>query len=544
MPKQTRNLALLCAVVLLAGCTAPLPPSSEGGTSPAVSQSSASSTPASDSAPPQPLLEDDSTYTIYLDSNTILEFDSKGNLLSSGNRTPSSTPLLSDGAVDDSLLMDIEDVLTGKPAYKKHTLVEATSEPDEYGNVQIKRTTALYDLSGQLLVDYGDYDYGFALGDLLIRKDHRGMWVSVDDVPADYFSQLWNPATDQVVQPNVNELQPLDEAKTQLLATDVFGGVLGIVDSKGQTLLDMDETVTYYNPVSWNGMFIVRDQHPQNWEATSTSWLLTKELTPVVSYELLSGGVTPEGTPYLEYRDEQGGRGLLDGELKPLFTSPGPDSMINMFDGELVLCSSPLQPDDGNHSRQQQLLRLDGTPVGKAYEQIETMEESLWDLTQKPQQFVGQQGELVELFDRQGQVLASRTIPELQSLQVMNDRLLRYALPVSEYSYQWGLLDKSLQTVMEADKYTNLYSPGGRDAAALVCGRYDVNGNVDRVDVFDTELRPITTALTQLGTVGKDRFAAVRGFQAGVMDLQGNWIGSVSIFQHTGDETLSEEDYF
>ena len=188
----------------------------------------------------------------------------------------------------------------------------------------------------------------------------------------------------------------------------------------------------------------------------------------------------------------------------------------------------------------------EGEVVADGFDQL-TPEDDMTDDDEGPAPgFLGRKGETVYRLDREGNTLAQAEFPGLDNVQPLGDGYTAYTLadPAPDpngYGYMpTGFLNPELSVVVEADRYTDIYRLSqwdGRAATALDflrCSR-EVNGT-SRRDILDLTGRVVADGLSDEGTVYDGKFAVVRGFSMGLMDLSGNWISRYSIYDGLNDE--------
>lgn len=513
---------IMLAAALLTGCVGPAKESAPPDAG--VEESGVSDSPGARGEAAAEPSQDGRQYEISFNNGTSkLVFDARGNEIP-----------------PEKQFTVLYDIVSGQPQCQKRTVVEDSGMDDEYGMPVLRRTTALYDLEGKLLHDFAEKDYEAGFGDFIIRHDHQGFVVSVDDLPKDYHSGLWNYKTGETVLDDVAYIRAMNEEKTRFLMTDAFMDGLGVTDARGNVIGGFPPPEGCHRAEPWHGMVITNDMPYDGEEGRDT--LRTETLETVLSCDSLNGAFRGIRGKYMGYRDGEEA-GILDGDFNKVYSPPDGET-VRYFDGELVILSKVAFEDaDGARHFSYRLVKTDGTELASDFENLVSADREE-DAASANRFLAYAGGELVQL-GRDGARLASQTLPGAEGIFVLGGGLITCRMDDDTEC----LLNENLEIVIAPGTYRSIYrltdwaQQKYEDYDLLECTYYlggkdpqFSSGAVMRRDVLDLTGRRIVTGLTDIGGVGPNRMAVQRGFSVGLMDWEGNWIVKESIFREVNDD--------
>ncbi len=509
----SRGLAALLALLLLAACGAP------AGESPSSSQSSP------EGEAPVPAEEAGyELYSLYRDGTDYF-FDGEGNLL----------------APEDAYTV-LRDLATGEEKYLLYTRTEDTGEDDEWGDPVTMEYSRLCGLDGSVIVDWEPMAYDSAMGGLVIRREPRGFYEII--MPGtEVEAALWDPAAGEAVVEGVDSLQSLNNG--HFLALDPSGLALGVLDGEGNILSGFPAPGEYFYPTTEDGWILgnQRDPYGGDYETDYPDQLMDENFDVLLEGEGMNISFIGLRGPFLLIDGEDGTtrevRSLEDFSL--LFAADEETEDLRYFDGELMILRT------GERGSWQYALTIpEGEVVAGGFDQLTAEDDMSMDASGPAQTFVGRKGDTILRLDREGNTLAQAEFPGLDNVQPLGDGYTAYTLADPDpdpdgYGYMpTGFLNPELSVVVEADLYTDIYRLSQWDGRAstdldfLRCSR-EVNGT-SRRDILDLTGRVVADGLSDEGTVYDGKFAVVRGFSMGLMDLSGNWISRYSIYDGLNDE--------
>lgn len=522
MMDPLKRTAVLTLSLLLAACApAQRPASSTDGAesalpAPAASESSAAQPPSAEGA--------DRLYRIYRGEQTIV-MDGDGNLLP-----------------DEEAYTPLYDLLTGAEAYRLRTKNEDTGGDDEYGNPVVQQYCSLCDAKGTLLYDWEPVTYRAAFSGLLIRQDPRSWWSNPSELEG-YSTALWNPATGETVADGVDSLQEMGDGS--VLALDVTGRTLGVLDSSGKVLSGFPAPADYYYPnAKWGMISADAGYNPYGpydpGGKPSSALLLDRDFNILFECEQLNLGFYGLRGPYALWHDH-GRTGLLSlPSLTRLYSISEEEGDIQYFDGERLILRTGTRNDPLNPWRCF-LYDLEGNLLAGPYEQLSPEDE--WEDRDAPAgRFLAGNGGTLSLLDRDGGLITSAELPGLCSFSSLGDGYYTYNIertgdsPDSFSTHLTGLLGPDFEVVLPAEQYQSIYRltdwAGQRSARydLLECGRELPNG-VWRFDLLTLSGEPVLGNLSVIGDAGPGRIAVIRGSSMGLIDFSSRWIARRSIYQ-------------
>lgn len=517
MMDPLKRTAVLALSLLLAACApAQQPASSTDGAesglpAPAAEESPAAQPPSAEGA--------DRLYRIYREDQIVV-MDGDGNLLP-----------------DEEAYTPLYDLLTGAEAYRLRTRHEDTGEDDEYGNPVVQQYCSLYDVKGNLLYDWEPVAYRAAFSGLLIRQDPRNWWSNPSELEG-YSTALWNPATGETAADGVDSLQKMGDGS--VLALDVTGRALGVLDGSGKVLSGFPAPADYYYPTAECGIISADAGYNPYGPGgkPSSALLLDRDFNILFECEQLNLGFYGLRGPYALWHDH-GRTGLLSlPGLTRLYSIPEEEGDIQYFDGERLILRTGTRNGPFWYCF---LYDLEGNLLAGPYEQLSPEDE--WEDRDTPAgRFLAKNGDTLSLLGRDGGLIASAELPGLSSFSPLGDGYYTYSIERPGGSsdafsaHLTGLLGPDFEVLLPAERYQSIYRltdwTGQRSTRydLLECGRELPNG-VWRYDLLTLSGEPVLENLSAVGDAGPGRIAVIRGSSMGLIDFSGRWIARRSIYQ-------------
>lgn len=511
-----KALALLICLSLIAACAAPAPSfsaSSGSGTEPPPTASAPSKAPSQNQPADRNL-----TYSVYtFDTTYMMDFEGQ--------------------PIDESEVFETcYDIATGEPRYLTKTRIEDTGEDDEYGNPVTEQYCRLYDLNEKLLYDWQPITYKAAMGELLIRTNRSNMWFYQEDFPEGLESCLWNPVTGKTVLEDVDSLQDMEG--NLFLAGDASGKVLGVIDEKGNIISGFPALAEYYYPTTEHGLILTDNNSPYaefSGKEYIVNYLLDKNFNLLLEAPSLNIGYVGLRGRFLLSRESDADVIISLDNLSELYRTESAGTTVNYYDGErMILLNGSDRLNQGAV-----LCGANGKPLTDAFQSLKCVNEHIGLDDMPSERFIAVDGDNAFLLDRDGNVLASASIPQLSSVQYLKNGLFSYEITAAKDKQYCGLLDENFNILLPAGKYeyiSPLYSyAGGRGTTydIFLCD-YTTNNGLRRTDLLRLDASPIIEGLSYIGSVSDNRIAVMRGFSYGLIDFDGSWIAKNSVYGALG----------
>lgn len=442
----------------------------------------------------------------------------------------------------DECFTVLYDALTGAPQCKVRYRLEATGEVDENGNAAVQDMSALYDMDGNQLHDWQPCYYQRGFGDFIIRHS-RALMFYEDTLPDDYSSVLWNYKTASTHMEDVGQVVSIENGKAVVL-TNALQDPLGVMDKNGKALSGFPVADGYhYISEGWTD-YIIASSRPLFAEGDNSGesyFLLTRDFEEVLHHDYLYTG---QSDKYLCYHDNADTPDFSGG----LITADGTEVLrilsgeyICYFDNDLAIIESGSYDDES-------------TPVRRRLVEIESGEALLQDCEilelsasyntpgVRPNSFITYTDGTLRVVDRRGKVTAEQALAGVSYVEYLSDGLYRCSIREGE-GYCDTVLNDKLNPIVPKDRYLNIYQAtdwSGNDIEQyplLVAQRRIVGSEWGTIsDILDTDGNVLLQGLNQVYQVGPNRIAVKKGFDAGLMDFEGNWIVRRSIFANWMDD--------
>jgi len=440
----------------------------------------------------------------------------------------------------DSGYMEYEltDLATGEPAFQVRQRQEVNRDE---GFPRAVMWRSLWDMDGNMLIDWELMDYRQAFGEYIIRMEN---WEALFLAGGDFENlptALYHVPTGREMFAGTFNVGPLDNGT--FLLSDQWGTALGIVNEAGEVVAGFPMEMPFHHVSTWNNYIIASSRNPrEEWreEERISGFLLDADFNMLFTGDWVNpffGGLRGD---YIAFRngDENGIWTIDDGVIFSVT-----DATIEYFDGELAIVQT------GEFRGSQP---LNATLVTREHEEIAggfswlTPDGNFMD-NDPAERFIGILDGQAVIIDREGNVIASSEyIPNVRNIWLLSAGLYTFGVEDGAV-FGAGLLGPNMETLAPAGRYSyfglapGLWSDEEIEAAGgilLQAGREIGNPRrpIHRMDILDAAGNVIVDNVTVIFEVGPDRIALRRGFNVGLMDWSGNWITSRTIFSNQLDD--------
>ena len=467
----------LAAAVLLTSCSNPVFESLSS--TPSEGASVSESSEASEPSVPRP--EDVRTFALWLD-DTHQIVNTNGEMI-----------------LQDPNAELLYDMATSRPQYIVRYRYEKLAE-DADGWITDSRTWAdIYDLNGNLLLEGLDLSYTNLFGECLYGWGNDG---------SEKLLKL--PSGESLTDKDISYVSAIGSDFLMLYGTN--GEAIGFADPHGNIT---ETSGLALSSVSESGYYISTDP------ATGKFGLLDSSLGEIFPTEYESINVIGD---YAFLWDGNISRAITLPEMKEAFSIEG--WVLNYFDGEVGVVRNY----DTLESR---LVDADGN----------FLTEDSWsyiDYSRLPYPadvFCAYNSDGCALLARDGSILLQK---KNGSISPLGDGV---------YSLSWyDIVDGENVSYSQAiDAQGNIIVPAGRYDWLTICynlleplplftGTYQTGQGNYRTDVLNLEGNIILSGLKNLYQTDGEYFAVEKGFSAGILDREGNWLYQTSTFQTFGDD--------
>ncbi len=523
-------VALLLAVVLLAGC-APSPAS--GGASSLPGPVSSSSSAAASSAPANPPIPSATGGLYRIPLHDTSDWDA----------VPRYVVVNANG---DEIYRggDVEllhDLLTNQPYAFTAKRGKKTGEANEYGYAPYQIYSQLYDAGGTLLADWAPGVYRAVVDGWVIAASDDFMRIEIGQVgssPDGYYCELRDMRTGEVKLADVGSISTKPDGGFIAYGSD--GYAAGILDENLNAVFGFPLPAQYLNLTPLNGAYAAIVAPPggkdgwQDGDISQDALLLDSAFSPRTQSGSYSYMYTVHGTYDFVFAEphptpmamKQPGAACLlraaDGEV---VYSGAPGDSISYCDGRVILTGGW-----NNDIYVSRMLDMQG--------QVLTGEYSLMDaMPQKDGEpagtFYAYADGSLSILGPGGTVINSVQCGEVDHITYASalDELILYRYDDgTETSIAW-VLNGDLETVVQPGYYTDI-SPSYNAPALLVASRR-LNYNV--TDVLGANGQVLAQDSRNVYIDSAGGIVAHKGFEVGLMDLNGNWRWKASAFSTLED---------
>jgi len=448
----------------------------------------------------------------------------------------------------------LRDVLSGEPQCLVLTRHEKISE-NEYGGIIDAEFSAVFDLDGNMIINWDEYNYYNGFGDFIIRQQS---WHSFEETmgPQIYDGEYREPKRELLDFRNnkafidgVSVVDRIDDVTA--LLSDFSSRPLGVVDNTGtkQAGFPVPDKYAYARP--WNGYIIATNQSVFSYEETpkQQAFLLTPEFEELLSYETLQESYTSR---LLKYTDGAGTenekRGIIRTDGTELYKiRPGED--VVYFDEDFVIISyedysTPAQPGSGDYYPvyfKYKIINItDGTVIIDGASAVAYNLD--YDYSKPSGNILVYEEETLKVLNREEGFKAQKEVPGIYYMNLLNESLFCINVDIGEYDYLSMILDQDLNEVVPMGIYSNLRQGVRWDGKEykyfdiLIGERQGDRSTGWFSDLLNLKGEVLVEGLNGIFDVGYDRIAVRKGFNVGLMDWQGNWIAKRSVFSELQDD--------
>jgi hypothetical protein len=432
----------------------------------------------------------------------------------------------------------LEDLATGEPRYEVRVREELVHDPEGWANTI--RWRSLWDLDGNLLLDWDRTNYDDGFGEYIIRQDNRDGIVDMFEIPEDYHSALYHVPTGKELFVGAFGVWSLEGG--DFLLTDKINSPLGVISSSSEVVSGFPVKGEYFNARAWGdsieadnvNYFAADGDYQKN---TPRNYILDKSFNEVFSAEWISTVYWALRGDYAAWRDGEDAGIYAPGE-GVAFKVTG--ASVEYYDGELAIVQTGEFRGDTPISAS--LVTKGHKELAGGFSWLRPDDDS----EEEPATaFLGiKDGKAVRI-DRSGNVIAaSPELPDIKSVERLCEGLYTYNFE-TETTYGSGLLGADMKVLIPAGTYTRFYleygdSDSAKEAVLLhgdkEQGTNEPGHQFSRIDILDHTGKVILGNVTQIHGSGPDRVAITRGFNTGLIDWNGNWIVKRPIFDNAMED--------
>ena len=410
--------------------------------------------------------------------------------------------------------------------------------------------SSLYDLAGNMLIDWEQMTYQFAFGEYIIRQGRNQDMTWVGGELDDFHSALYHVPTGREAHHGTFGTSRLDNGNF-LLTGSWWQAPIAIVDIHGEIVAELPEQ-QFYNIHPWDNYLIASSVNPSEMRGNERdgAHLLDSDFNILFSADWISSP-SPWVTRgnYLMFSSGERG-GIYCPRHGVVFVADDFTS-IQYFDGELAIVETwgssmgltlvALTTDSPSITVSTEKLAAEPPPG-----HVELAGGVSWlipgttdDNNAPAEKFIGILDEKIVLIDRTGNEIAStEVIPFIQHVYELTEGFYSYTVSNSLLHYSpTGLLDPNLEVLIPHSAYYGFSifqhqceSWDAQRTQDIIFGVRNLKTRPHLLDVLDLNGNIIIDNVIRIYDVGPDRIALRRGFSIGLMDFSGNWITRRSIF--------------
>ncbi len=412
----------------------------------------------------------------------------------------------------------IYDQLTHQPQYKVRMRRILTGQVDDGGMPLYRSESALYSLAGECLADFDEVLYEGAMGRYVIRRDYADEFDSMAELPEDYTTALIDGLTQQVVLQDVLQLKALDEHR--LIALDPRRCLLGVVDDQAQILAGFPAEQDYHEPECSDGYIIAATDDVRQNSPSRQDVVLDAQLNRLDGAERINSAFRGlRGAYYIRIQD-QDCEIVRFADQSEVYRYTDVSS-LTYFDGQRLI-RQRTDPETGAVSMV--LADTEDHPLFQADQIISLVAE---DQDQPADGFAAVSDEVLMRIDRDGHVQQTTRIDGLNAVYCDREGYLFYEVISEAGQLKMGILDENLNLLVPASDYDTVAAVSlmdyGSQALDAFFGYINENGQ-EKIDILNLNGEVIFARADRITSRGQDRFAVVRGNQAGLIDQTGAWL--------------------
>ena len=434
---------------------------------------------------------------------------------------------------EDIQVSAIRDVLTGETRFYE-AAYKTYSKREDWG-YDVSYTSRVYDLSGNIVIDWADAAYMSCVGDWLMAQRYIDFNMADDDW--DYRGRLVNVSTKEEI-PDIAALEKISSTVAFVQAKDVKQSCT--VDADGNILYDFSsikKDIDGDYSLSCYQEYVVAEKNESSfYQLTfySPDGKLLGTIDGVEDPYIYNSDILQ---PYIMcdrsiYDPSEGDGGILE----PVFQIDEP----RYYDGERAVCAA--YRDNGSS-----YCILYDTETGEAltseYEVIYTTTVDTGNTAGTPSAFfIGMNSDKIEKLDRSGKVIAEAAMENICGVNIYSTAIV---VDRNEYSAEC-LLDLQLNVLIPENKYMAIYPVYDEQQttkSGLWVGQYYFGKDqmYTRSDLFTIDGEIVMSGLSSVGSMSIDNMSngkipVIRGQTLGLIDAKGNWLFKMPKYE------LSNED--
>lgn len=428
----------------------------------------------------------------------------------------------------DIQVSGIRDVLTGETRFYE-AAYKTYNKREDWG-YDVSYTSRVYDLSGNIVIDWAEATYLSCVGDWLMAQ--RYIDFNMADGDWDYRGRLLNVRTKEEI-PDIAALEKINSTAAFVQAKDMKQSFT--VDADGNILYDFSLVKTdidgdYY--LSCYQEYVVAEKNENSFyqltfyspDGKLLGTIDGVEDSYIYNSDILQPYVMCDRCIY----DPSEGDG---GDLEPVFQIDEP----RYYDGERAVCAAYRN----NGSSYCTLYDAKtGEALTKEYEVIYTTTIDNGDTAGTPSAFfIGMNKNKIEKLDRSGKVIAEAAMENICGVNIYSTAIV---VDRNEYTTEC-LLDLQLNVLIPENKYMAMYPVYDEQESTksgLWVGQYYFGKEqmYTRSDLLTIDGEIVMSGLSSIGNMSNGKIPVIRGQTLGLIDAKGNWLLKMPKYE------LSNED--
>ena len=439
---------------------------------------------------------------------------------------------------EDRQFRILYDVLTGEPQCMVLSKDVETGR-GEFNDIITRQRSALYDLEGNLISDWDDYDFYEGFGDYIVRQESWQYSYSGDE-PWSPKGGLWNFKEKQTLIDGAFQVARINDDR--VLLSEIFYRPMGVVDKNGNKIAGFPLPEIYKNARPWNGYIIASDESYAEYNefAQYRSFLLDSEFQQILSYDFLEESTWGNILRYRENDGTKEGRnGIITIEGKELFRIQ-PEEYSMYFDDDFLILRSGEYDSVSNPLKYKIVSLKDGETLFEGFEMVEYYLQ--YEDSGPPENFLIYKDDHLQVFNRQNGLTASKVMPNLLYFSLYKHDVFGVSVQNDNGDIINMLYGADLEPIIPQGKYNSI-SPTMKWTGKkyeyydkYIGSIYENNYSRNTSDLLDADGTVLVGGLSAIYDVGRDRISVRKGFDVGLMDWHGNWIVKRSMFAELQDD--------
>lgn len=429
---------------------------------------------------------------------------------------------------EDIQVSAIRDVLTGETKFYEAAYKTYSKRAD--GGYDVSYTSRVYDLSGNIVIDWAEATYMSCVGDWLMAQRYVDFHMADGDW--DYRGRLINVRTKEEI-PDIAALEKISSTVAFVQKKDVKQSFTA--DAEGNILYDFSLAKT---DIDGDGSLFCYQKYVVTAKNVNSFYQLTfyspegKLLGTIDGVEdsyIYNSDILQ---PYIMcdrsiYNPSEGDGGVLE----PVFQMDEP----RYYDGERAVCAAYRNDGSAYYTLYD---AKTGEALSAEYEAIYTTTIDTGNTAGTPSAFfIGMNSNKIEKLGRSGKVIAEASMENICGVNIYSTAII---VDRNEYTTEC-LLDLQLNVLIPENKYIAIYPVYDEQEtikSELWVGQYyfDKEQRYTRSDLLTIDGETVMSGLSSIGSMSNGKIPVIRGQTLGLIDTKGNWLLKMPKYE------LSNED--